>query len=74
MNQVYYKVHDWYFLRNVGDAGIEFLRNGLIYAYLIYLTYKGNLTLAEFVLYFGFVAIQSFRTGRVERPAFLCVV
>lgn len=55
MNQVYYKVHDWYFLRNVGDAGIEFFRNGLIYAYLIYLTCKGNLSLAEFVLYFGFV-------------------
>lgn len=55
MNQVYYKVHDWYYLRNVGDAGVEFLRNGLIYAYLIYLTYSGDLTLAEFVLYFGFV-------------------
>ncbi len=55
MNRVYYKVHDWYFFRNIGDAGIEILRNGLIYGYLIYLTYNGNLTLAEFVLYFGFV-------------------
>jgi ABC-type multidrug transport system fused ATPase/permease subunit len=55
MNQVYYKVHDGYFLRNVGDAGIEFFRNGLIYAYLIYLTSIGKLSLAEFVLYFGFV-------------------
>lgn len=54
MNGLYYKVHNWYFVRSLSDAGLDFLRNGLIYAYLIYLTTIGKLTVAEFVLYFGF--------------------
>jgi ABC-type multidrug transport system fused ATPase/permease subunit len=54
MNGLYRKVHNWYFVRSLSDAGLDFLRNGLIYGYLIYLVTQGKLTTAEFVLYFGF--------------------
>jgi ABC-type multidrug transport system fused ATPase/permease subunit len=54
MNGLYYKVHNWYFVRGLSDAGLDFLRNGLIYGYLIYLVTAGKLSIAEFVLYFGF--------------------
>lgn len=54
MNKEYYKVHNWYFVRNIADAGLDLLRNGLVYGYLIYMVNSGTLTLSEFVLYFGF--------------------
>ncbi len=54
MNRLYGKVHNWYFLRNVADAGLDFLRNGLVYTYLIYLTANGRLGISQFVLFFGF--------------------
>lgn len=54
MNGLYRKVHNWYFVRSLSDAGLDLLRNGLIYGYLIYLVTEGRLTVAEFVLYFGF--------------------
>jgi ABC-type multidrug transport system fused ATPase/permease subunit len=60
MNDLYHKVHNWYFVRGLSDAGLDFLRNGLIYGYLIYLVTTGKLTIAEFVLYFGFA--NSFAT------------
>lgn len=54
MNRQYYKVHNWYFARGASDAVLDLLRNGVVYGYLIYLVTQGRLTLAEFVLYFGF--------------------
>jgi len=54
MNGIYYKIHNWYAIRSLSDAGLDFLRNGLVYAYLIYMVTTKKLTLAEFVLYFGF--------------------
>ena len=54
MNKEYYKVHNWYFVRGLSDAGLDLLRNGLVYGYLIYMVTAGTLTLSEFVLYFGF--------------------
>ncbi|MFV0342515.1 MAG: ABC transporter ATP-binding protein [Anaerocolumna sp.] len=54
MNDMYYKVHNWYFVRGLSDAALDLLRNGLIYGYLIYLVTVDKLTIAEFVLYFGF--------------------
>ncbi len=60
MNGLYHQVHNWYFVRGLSDAGLDLLRNGLIYGYLIYLVTEGKLTIAEFVLYFGFA--NSFAT------------
>lgn len=54
MNRNYYRVHNWYFFRSSMDAVLDLLRGGLVYGYLIWLTANGRLTLAEFVLYFGF--------------------
>lgn len=54
MNRLFRKVHNWYFLRSASDAGLDFLRNGLVYTYLIYLTAQGRLSISEFVLFFGF--------------------
>lgn len=54
MNRQYYKVHNWYFIRGVTDAGMDLLRNGLVYGCLAWMVSTGRLTLAEFVLYFGF--------------------
>lgn len=54
MNRQYYKVHYWYFARGVTDAGLDLVRNGLVYGYLIWMVSAGRLTLSEFVLYFGF--------------------
>ena len=55
MNQVYNRVHRWYFAYHGGSAILNIIRNGAVYSYLIYLTSKGSLSIAEFVLYFGFV-------------------
>lgn len=55
MNKTYYKVHRWYFASGLGGAALDFVRNGAVYAYLLYLTSRGELSIAEFVLYFGFV-------------------
>ncbi|MCD7807651.1 MAG: ABC transporter ATP-binding protein/permease [Lachnospiraceae bacterium] len=55
MNREYVRVHNWYILTGTGDYLIDLLRNGLIYGYLLYAASCGKMTLAEFVLYFGFV-------------------
>lgn len=54
MNRQYYKVHNWYFARSLSDAVLDLLRNSLVYGYLIYLVTVGELSIAQFVLYFGF--------------------
>lgn len=54
MNRVYNKVHRWYFVNGGGGAVLNFIRNGAVYMYLLFLTSKGELSIAEFVLYFGF--------------------
>ena len=38
------------------DSGMSLIREGAVYAYLLYLVIKGNITVAEFVLYFNVVA------------------
>ena len=38
------------------DSGTSLLREGAVYAYLLYLVIEGNITVAEFVLYFNVVA------------------
>ena len=38
------------------DSSMSLLREGAVYAYLLYLVIEGNITVAEFVLYFNVVA------------------
>lgn len=54
MNKKFEEVHVWYFRRNLTDAALDFLRNGIVYLYLIYMVTQGTLSVSEFVLYFGF--------------------
>lgn len=54
MNRQYDRVHNWYLVRGISNAVLDLLRNGVVYGYLIYLVTQNRLTLAEFVLYFGF--------------------
>lgn len=69
MNQVYNRVHRWYFAYHGGSAILNIIRNGAVYSYLIYLTSKGSLSIAEFVLYFGFVNSLSVNMCVVLRQA-----
>lgn len=55
MNQTYYKIHNWYVVRSLTDAGLDLVRNGVVYAGLLSMVVNDKITLAEFVLYFGFV-------------------
>ncbi len=65
MNWEYIRVHNWYILTGTGDYLIDLVRNGLIYGYLLYAAACGEMTLSEFVLYFGFVTSfgQYFSSG-----------
>ena len=38
------------------DSGMSLIREGAVYAYLLYLVIDGDITVAEFVLYFNVVA------------------
>ena len=53
MDGIYKKMHDGYFHKALIDAIFLFLLNGFAYGYLIILLGKGELTIAEFVLYIG---------------------
>lgn len=46
----------FYFLANATGNILTFLRDGAAYGYLIYLVFKGAISLSEFVLYFGVIA------------------
>jgi ATP-binding cassette subfamily B protein len=45
-----------HFLSNIVDGLLIFLRDGIAYAYLIYMILSGHLSVANFVLFFGAVA------------------
>ncbi|MCR5205921.1 MAG: ABC transporter ATP-binding protein/permease [Lachnospiraceae bacterium] len=38
------------------DSGMSLIREGVVYLYLLYLVFKGDISVAEFVLYFNVVA------------------
>lgn len=59
MNQEYYRVHGWYFMKSGSDAILDIVRNSTIYACLLWMTVNGRITLAEFVLYYGFTSSLS---------------
>lgn len=50
------KMQLFYFLNNVVEAIMVLLRDGLAYGYLIYLVWKGSISVSEFVLYFGIIS------------------
>ncbi|MBO4389488.1 MAG: ABC transporter ATP-binding protein [Lachnospiraceae bacterium] len=47
------------------DSGLTFFREGVTYLFLIYLVWKGRLSVAEFVLYFNVVAGFSVWLGSI---------
>lgn len=49
-----------YLLADFTDIVLSFLRNGIAYAWLLYLTLQGNLSASEFLLYF--TAVSGFTT------------
>lgn len=46
----------YYFIGHAVEALLILLRDGLAYAYLIYLVFEGNISVADFVLYFGIIS------------------
>ena len=52
---VFGKIHTWYTARSLADAVFAFLRNGFIYAYLLYQLVQKNISPAEFVFYVGLI-------------------
>lgn len=46
----------FYFLSHAVEAFLILLRDGLAYFYLIYLVFKGNLSVSDFVLFFGVIS------------------
>ncbi|MCD7737602.1 MAG: ABC transporter ATP-binding protein/permease [Lachnospiraceae bacterium] len=53
MNREYAKVHNWYTVTGIGQNLADLVRNGLIYGYLLVIAAAGEISLSEFVLYFG---------------------
>lgn len=49
-----------YLLADFTDIALSFLRNGVAYAWLLYLTLRGNMSASEFLLYF--TAVSGFTT------------
>lgn len=49
-----------YLIADITDIVLSFLRNGIAYAWLLYLTLRGNLSASEFLLYF--TAVSGFTT------------
>lgn len=70
MNREYYRVHRWYFLKSGVDAVLDLVRNGAIYVFLLWMTVQGELTLSEFVLFYGFTS--SFSENLIQ--AMRCVL
>ncbi len=54
MNRTYYRIHNWYMLKNSTEALLTLISNFAAYAYLAWLVMEGKMTAADFVLYFGF--------------------
>lgn len=49
------KIHTWYMVRSLSDAVFVFLRNGFVYAYLLYQLVNQMIVPSEFVFYIGLV-------------------
>lgn len=60
MDQIFKKIHNWYFFSGFGNSAINFMLNIWIYGYLIWQVSNGTITAASFVLSIGLV--QGFST------------
>ncbi len=69
MNRTYYHIHNWYFVKNAAEALLSNLSNLAIYGYMVYLVLNGKMTIADFVLYFGFANSFSQLTFQAMRQA-----
>lgn len=56
IGKLYSCIHNWYLFRNISSALLEFLRDGLSFAFLVYLFVQGDITAAEFVFYIGLIS------------------
>lgn len=50
------KMQLFYFLNNAVEAIMVLLRDGIAYGYLIYLVWKGSISVSDFILYFGIIS------------------
>ena len=55
IGRIYGVIHDWYLLRNLSHAFLQFIMNGLSFGLLAYMLATGEITAAEFVFYIGLV-------------------
>lgn len=55
------KKESYYLQANLADIGLNFVRNGIVYAYLLYLSMSQSWLVSEFLLYF--LAISGFSQG-----------
>ncbi|MBQ7944750.1 MAG: ABC transporter ATP-binding protein [Lachnospiraceae bacterium] len=69
MNQTYYRIHNWYMVKNTTEAVLTLVSNFAVYAYLTWLVIEGKMTAADFVLYFGFANSFSQNTFQCLRQA-----
>lgn len=56
IGRIYGVIHDWYLLRNLSHAFLQFIMNGLSFGLLAYMLAKEEITAAEFVFYIGLVS------------------
>lgn len=57
-----------YFRSDAADLTLGFLRNGIAYAYLLWITLEGNLSAAQFLLYFTAVSgFTNWISGLIEQ-------
>lgn len=62
----WYKRYDQLVLRtSIADASISLLREGIAYAYLIYLSFSGKMSVGQFVLYFAAITGFSAWLGNI---------
>ncbi|MFR4589671.1 MAG: ABC transporter ATP-binding protein [Eisenbergiella sp.] len=58
-NRIYAKIWDWYFANNIADGTLKFIRDILIYVYLITEICSGNMSVPDFIFYTGIVSSLS---------------
>lgn len=58
-NRIYAKIWDWYFANNIADGTLKFIRDILIYVYLITEICSGNMSAPDFIFYTGIVSSLS---------------
>lgn len=55
IDDIYGKIHNWYFYKSLVDGLLAFLMEGFAYCYLIYLLLMGEMGASDFVLCIGLI-------------------